>query len=109
MNTVKHLIIGGGLSGHNAAKAIRAADPQGSIMIVSDEPDRPYDRPPLAKGYMQGKVPAEKGFYESPEWYQRCSLAAAWSGSTRGPRPLNSPTAQSGPTTRRCWPQAAGR
>lgn len=69
MNSAKYLIVGGGLSGHNAAKAIRAADPQGSIVIMSNEPHRPYDRPPLTKDYMQSKIPAEKTYYEPPQWY----------------------------------------
>jgi NADPH-dependent 2,4-dienoyl-CoA reductase/sulfur reductase-like enzyme len=69
MNSARYVIVGGGLSGHNAAKAIRAADPQGSVVILSNEPHRPYDRPPLTKDYMQGKTPAEKTYYESVQWY----------------------------------------
>ena len=69
MNSAKYVIVGGGLSGHNAAKALRAADPKGSIVIFSNEPHRPYDRPPLTKDYMQNKTPAEKTYYEQPQWY----------------------------------------
>jgi NADPH-dependent 2,4-dienoyl-CoA reductase/sulfur reductase-like enzyme len=69
MNSAKYLIVGGGLSGHNAAKALRAADPQGNIVILSNEPHRPYDRPPLTKDYMQGKTPVEKTYYEPAQWY----------------------------------------
>lgn len=69
MNYAKYAVIGGGLAGHNAAKAIHAADPGGQIVIFSGEPNRPYDRPPLTKGYMQGKTPEEKVYYEGPQWY----------------------------------------
>ena len=71
METTKYLIIGAGLSGQNAAKAIRELDAAGRIVMLGNEPNRPYDRPPLTKGYMQNKVPAEKTYYQPPEWYDR--------------------------------------
>lgn len=64
-----YLLIGGGLASHNAAKAIRELDPQGTILIVGGEPQRPYNRPPLSKDYMQGKTTAEKILAVAPEFY----------------------------------------
>lgn len=50
----KYLIIGGGIAADAAARGIRSVDPDGSIGIVSEEPDAPYDRPPLSKGLWTG-------------------------------------------------------
>lgn len=50
----KYLIIGGGMTGDAAAKAIRSVDAGGSIGIVSSEGDPPYARPPLTKGLWKG-------------------------------------------------------
>jgi 3-phenylpropionate/trans-cinnamate dioxygenase ferredoxin reductase subunit len=49
MKQVKHLLIGGGMSAAAAANAIREADPQGSILMISAEAEPPYARPPLSK------------------------------------------------------------
>lgn len=57
-NTERHsdyLIIGGGMAADAAAHGIREADRGGSIVILSAEPDPPYDRPPLSKKLWQGK------------------------------------------------------
>ena len=38
-----------------AVRGIRELDPQGSIGVLSSEPDPPYDRPPLTKALWKGK------------------------------------------------------
>ena len=50
---VKYLIVGGGLAASSAAKAIRAIDPQGELMMVGRESIRPYHRPPLSTEYLR--------------------------------------------------------
>jgi len=55
MTGYKYLIVGGGMTADAAAKAIREADPKGSIGIVSAEPHPPYARPPLSKGLWKGE------------------------------------------------------
>lgn len=54
MEHVKYLIIGGGLAADAAVRGIREIDRAGSILIVSDETDPPYDRPPLSKALWTG-------------------------------------------------------
>jgi NADPH-dependent 2,4-dienoyl-CoA reductase/sulfur reductase-like enzyme len=44
------------MTGHAAAQAIREADPEGRITILSADPERPYARPPLSKGLWLGKA-----------------------------------------------------
>lgn len=55
MSETRYLIVGGGMTGHAAAAAIREADPDGAISMISVEADRPYARPPLSKGLWLGK------------------------------------------------------
>jgi 3-phenylpropionate/trans-cinnamate dioxygenase ferredoxin reductase subunit len=52
-----YLIIGGGMAGDAAAKAIAATDAAASIGIVSAEPSPPYERPPLSKALWKGDKP----------------------------------------------------
>ena len=59
MNFYKYLIIGGGLAGDAATRGIRELDPQGTIGMISSEPDPPYMRPNLSKGLWKGR-PVEK-------------------------------------------------
>jgi 3-phenylpropionate/trans-cinnamate dioxygenase ferredoxin reductase component len=54
MNTTRYLIIGAGMTGDMAAKAIREHDPQGSIILVGDDPHPPYKRPHLTKQLWHG-------------------------------------------------------
>lgn len=48
------LIVGGGHGGAQAAIALRQAKFEGSIAIVGDENELPYERPPLSKEYFSG-------------------------------------------------------
>jgi len=51
-----YLIIGGGMAGDAAAKALREHDAHGSIGIIGDDPHPPYERPPLSKGLWKDKT-----------------------------------------------------
>ena len=50
----KYLIIGGGLAAHAAIRGIRDVDQAGTILVISDESDPPYNRPPLSKALWKG-------------------------------------------------------
>ncbi|WP_363182211.1 NAD(P)/FAD-dependent oxidoreductase [Sphingomonas quercus] len=54
------LIVGAGHGGAQAALALRQAKFAGSIAIVGDEPEPPYERPPLSKDYLAGDKPFER-------------------------------------------------
>ena len=49
------VIVGGGLAGAKAAETLRMEGYDGRIVLVGDEPDRPYERPPLSKEYLRGE------------------------------------------------------
>jgi NADPH-dependent 2,4-dienoyl-CoA reductase/sulfur reductase-like enzyme len=59
MESYRYVVVGGGMTGHAAASAIRELDRDGPLAMISAEPDRPYARPPLSKGLWLGK-PEEK-------------------------------------------------
>ena len=54
------LIVGAGHAGAQAAIALRQAKYEGTIAIVGDEPEIPYERPPLSKDYLAGDKPFER-------------------------------------------------
>ena len=54
------LIVGAGHGGAQAAIALRQRKFEGSIAIVGDEPELPYERPPLSKEYLAGEKPFER-------------------------------------------------
>ena len=64
-----HVIAGAGLAGAKAAEALRDEGFEGRIVLVGDEPELPYERPPLSKDYLRGESPREQarvhpdGFY----------------------------------------------
>ncbi len=54
------VIVGGGHAGAQAAIALRMAKFAGSIAVVSEEAELPYERPPLSKEYFAGEKDAER-------------------------------------------------
>ncbi len=66
---VDHLIVGGGLAAGNCARWLREEGSEGSILLVGREPDPPYNRPPLSKGYLQGKESREEVLFRPDEWW----------------------------------------
>jgi 3-phenylpropionate/trans-cinnamate dioxygenase ferredoxin reductase subunit len=52
------VVVGASLAGLRAAEALREKGFTGSLTIIGDEPHPPYDRPPLSKQVLLGKVPA---------------------------------------------------
>ena len=55
MTHFKYLNIGAGMTADAAVRGIRELDPKGSIALIGDDRDPPYDRPPLSKGLWKGK------------------------------------------------------
>jgi 3-phenylpropionate/trans-cinnamate dioxygenase ferredoxin reductase subunit len=66
---VDHLLIGGGLAAANCARWLREAGGEGSVLLVGREFDPPYNRPPLSKGYLQGKESREDALFRPDEWW----------------------------------------
>jgi 3-phenylpropionate/trans-cinnamate dioxygenase ferredoxin reductase component len=66
---VDHLLIGGGLAAANCARWLREEGADGSILLVGREFDPPYNRPPLSKGYLQGKESKEDVLFRPDDWW----------------------------------------
>lgn len=63
------VIIGGGLAGAKAAETLRAEGFTGRVILIGDERDHPYERPPLSKGYLTGSDERDSVFVHEPAWY----------------------------------------
>jgi 3-phenylpropionate/trans-cinnamate dioxygenase ferredoxin reductase subunit len=65
------VIVGGGLAGAKAAETLRSEGFTGRVILICDERDHPYERPPLSKGYLLGKEERDSVFVHEPAWYAR--------------------------------------
>jgi 3-phenylpropionate/trans-cinnamate dioxygenase ferredoxin reductase subunit len=61
------VIVGGGLAAARVASEYRGAGGEKDVTIVGREPDPPYNRPPLTKGYLRGEVEREGTFVKPTE------------------------------------------
>ncbi|MBM9621717.1 NAD(P)/FAD-dependent oxidoreductase [Streptomyces zhihengii] len=68
------VIVGGGLAGAKAAETLRAEGFTGRVILIGDERDRPYERPPLSKGFLNGKEERDSVFVHEPGWYARSEI-----------------------------------
>ncbi len=53
------VIVGASLAGLSAARAARSLGYAGRVVIIGDELQRPYDRPPLSKDFLAGRIEIE--------------------------------------------------
>jgi 3-phenylpropionate/trans-cinnamate dioxygenase ferredoxin reductase subunit len=63
------VVVGASLAGAKAVETLRAEGFTGRLVLVGEDTERPYERPPLSKGYLQGKDPREKAFVHDAHWY----------------------------------------
>lgn len=63
------VIIGAGVAGASAAEALRARGFAGDVIVIGEEADEPYDRPPLSKEFLKHGDPA-KIRLRKPEFWQ---------------------------------------
>ncbi|WP_410677210.1 NAD(P)/FAD-dependent oxidoreductase [Amycolatopsis sp. cmx-4-68] len=64
-----YVIVGAGLTGAKAAETLRAEGFTGRVVLVGAEPDLPYERPPLSKGYLLGRDDRASVFVHDEKWY----------------------------------------
>jgi 3-phenylpropionate/trans-cinnamate dioxygenase ferredoxin reductase subunit len=63
------LIVGGGLAGAKAAETLRDEGFGGRVVLVGGEAERPYERPPLSKGYLTGSAGRDSVYVHDADWY----------------------------------------
>jgi 3-phenylpropionate/trans-cinnamate dioxygenase ferredoxin reductase subunit len=64
-----YVIAGGGLAAAKAAETLRDEGFDGEIVLLGAEPERPYERPPLSKGYLQGSDSRDSVYVHPAGWY----------------------------------------
>jgi 3-phenylpropionate/trans-cinnamate dioxygenase ferredoxin reductase subunit len=70
MASCDYLIVGGGLAAASAVEGIREKDAYGSIVMLCEEEEPPYHRPPLSKEYLQTPGAPRELLHVKPEaWY----------------------------------------
>ncbi len=63
------VIVGAGLAGAKAAESLRAWRFDGRVVPVGAEPTRPYERPPLSKGYLRGQDSLDDTAVHDADYY----------------------------------------
>jgi 3-phenylpropionate/trans-cinnamate dioxygenase ferredoxin reductase component len=63
------IIVGGGLTGAIAAQTLREEGFDRRITLLGEESNRPYERPPLSKDYLQGNIDRDSIFVHPESWY----------------------------------------
>ena len=87
--TSTFVIVGAGLAGAKAAETLRAEGFDGRLLLLGEEAERPYERPPLSKAYLRGEADRDslyvhpEGFYAAHDIELRPSPRSA--RSTRQP------------------------
>jgi 3-phenylpropionate/trans-cinnamate dioxygenase ferredoxin reductase subunit len=73
-NGTPYVIVGASLAGAKAAEALRAAGFDGPVVLIGAETELPYERPPLSKGYLQGKAERDVIYVHPIQWYQEAGV-----------------------------------
>ncbi|MGX1883836.1 NAD(P)/FAD-dependent oxidoreductase [Streptomyces sp. NPDC055287] len=68
------VIVGGGLAGAKAAETLRSEGFTGRVILIGDEREHPYERPPLSKGFLAGKEERDSVFVHEPGWYAQADI-----------------------------------
>jgi NADPH-dependent 2,4-dienoyl-CoA reductase/sulfur reductase-like enzyme len=63
------VIVGASLAGAKAAETLREEGFSGGIVLLGEENERPYERPPLSKGYLLGKEEKSSIYVHEEGWY----------------------------------------
>lgn len=65
------VVVGAGIAGVSAAGAARQAGHEGEIVLIGDEPQLPYRRPPVSKEIVRGEKTPDEIRIRKPEWYEQ--------------------------------------
>ena len=68
MGDFELIVVGGGLASARAIRSYRESG-EGSIALISADPELPYHRPPLSKRYLRGEAERQDTLVEPPAFY----------------------------------------
>ncbi len=63
------VVVGAGLAAANVVQKLREQNYDGSITLIGDEHELPYERPPLSKDYLQGNAAIDDAYPHDQAWY----------------------------------------
>src|SRR5579863_4850374 len=63
------VIVGAGMCGGNAAVALREEGYRERVVLIGDEPEPPFGRPPLSKTYLRSEEELAGWMVKPPDWY----------------------------------------
>jgi 3-phenylpropionate/trans-cinnamate dioxygenase ferredoxin reductase subunit len=72
--TAPIVIIGAGQAGLQTAESLRAEGYAGEVLMIGDEPQPPYQRPPLSKAYLLGEFSEAQLIIRAPEALARKNI-----------------------------------
>src|SRR5215471_5491370 len=64
-----YVIVGASMAGAKAAETLREEGFAGRVVLLGEETERPYERPPLSKGYLMGKEEKSAIYIHEEGWY----------------------------------------
>jgi 3-phenylpropionate/trans-cinnamate dioxygenase ferredoxin reductase subunit len=67
---VEFVIVGGGVAAAKAAEGLRAAGGEGTAVLLTAEPELPYERPLLSKAFLRGEAGRESTRTHDEAWYR---------------------------------------
>jgi 3-phenylpropionate/trans-cinnamate dioxygenase ferredoxin reductase subunit len=63
------IIVGASVTGAKAAEELRSQGFDGRLLLIGDEDERPYERPPLTKDFLREESPREKAYVHEEGFY----------------------------------------
>ncbi len=73
--TIDIAIVGAGHGGAQAAIMLRQQKFEGSVALIGEEPEFPYERPPLSKDYFAGEKPFERIMIRPEKFWEERDIA----------------------------------
>lgn len=71
MSAAGTVIVGAGQGGYQTAASLREAGYGEPVILIGEEPDAPYQRPPLSKAYLLGETTAERLLLRPVTYYEK--------------------------------------
>ena len=77
------LIIGAGQAAMQTIQSLRQGGYAGGITLLGDEGFLPYQRPPLSKAYLSGKMERDRLFFKPQSFFDDNNVDAAFGRARR--------------------------